>query len=129
MLGGEEPRRVSDSEGRILFARLEEGVHRFRLVEDPFAEARMAQVGASGAPEHGEDWQELLVVPGGEASLTLVAAPRGDLEGVITEAGLPLAGARIQLLPAAEPADGEPDSTPGPTAMTDSTTRSFRPSQ
>jgi len=117
--GGGEPRRVSDSEGRILFARLEAGVHRFRLVEGPFAERFEPVSPGYGGPERGGDWQELVIAPGAEASLTLVAAPRGDLEGKITEAGLSLAGAMVRLLPAEEEPDGTPPPV-GPVATTDS---------
>lgn len=112
--------RVSDSEGRVLFANLEEGVHRFRLVEGPFESGEGPGFRTIGGPEPEGGWQEQLVTPGEEATLTLVAAPRGDLEGVITEAGVPLAGATLRLLSADDESDDAPSLAEGPSTTTDS---------
>jgi len=112
--------RVSDSEGRVLFANLEEGVHRFRLVEDPFESGEGPGFRTVGGPEPEDGWQERLVAPGDEPALTLVAAPRGDLEGVVTEAGAPLTGATLRLLSADEEPDDAPSLAEGPSTTTDS---------
>jgi RNA polymerase sigma factor (sigma-70 family) len=116
----QDRRRVSDSEGRILFTHLEEGAHRFKLVESPFGDEGMPGRLVIGGPERGDDWQEVLIVPGDRASLTMIAAPRGDLEGVITEAGVLLAGATVRLLPPREDSDAPPLMTSGPSTTTDS---------
>lgn len=92
--------RHSDSEGRVLFENLEEGPHGFLLVEDPFTRGgtRM-EISGAGPEEH---WNELEVLPGVTATLTLHAAPLGALVGVVTESGVPLAGAAVRIVPADE---------------------------
>ncbi len=105
----------SDAEGRITLDHLENGSHRFRLVESAFDE---------GAGDAADNWQELKLPQPESAHLTLVAAPRGDLTGVITEAGLPLSGAIVRLIPDASNSRGDNELHgllgTGPTAKTTS---------
>jgi hypothetical protein len=62
----------------------------FRLDEGPFPE---------GVASHEDDWAQLDLTRSREVELILTACPRSDLEGVITEDGLPLSGAVVRLLP------------------------------
>jgi len=118
---GGRAQRVSDSTGSVLFPDLEQGLHAFRLAEAREVEGGAAMIQVVGAGEHGGSWQEILVEPGSDGSLTLAAAPRGDLAGRVTEAGLPLAGAEVRALPAEEdPGDFLGPFGAGPSAHTDS---------
>jgi len=105
-------RRVTDTEGEILFSHLETGTHAFRIDEggsNPFGMVTIESVieitGAASAVPEG--WDQVEVVEAETATLTLVAAPRGSLIGRLREAGLDLAGATISLHP--ERADGQAD--------------------
>ena len=102
---------VTDSEGRVFFHNLEPGTHRFRLSEDPFSGGGVAggprmHFAGVGSEDTGAPWADVDVVSGETETLYLTASPRGSLSGVVTEGGLALAGADVQLLP--------PDDGPGP---------------
>ncbi|MEM7308169.1 MAG: sigma-70 family RNA polymerase sigma factor [Planctomycetota bacterium] len=116
--------RQTDSEGRALFHNLEPGVHRFRLSEDPFQGplgAGTMRVLRPGSDSAGAPWSEVDVVAGTPGEVTLTATPRSALAGAVTEAGLPLAGAEVRLLPAEEGIAPIPAlQATGPSARTDS---------
>lgn len=100
LMGEGRAENLSDSEGRVLFENLEEGLHRFRLAKGSSG-AISFQI--AGGPDPGGPWTELEVVGGTDGELELRAAPRGGIAGVVTEGGLPLAGATVSL---AKPMEG-----------------------
>jgi protocatechuate 3,4-dioxygenase beta subunit len=104
MLGGPATKDVTDSEGEVLFANLETGIHSFRLAEEggsPFGGVFESDgaitIGGSGLSDEEETWWDAEVVEGEIVWITLVAAPRGSLTGRVREAGIPLAGATLRL--------------------------------
>lgn len=116
----------TDSEGMLYFENLSSGTHGFSLDEDPFTSAFQfggVTLGPPGGRERAPSVKELQVVPGAVLTLTLVAAPRGSLGGVVREGGMTLAGARVKLLPKSDgPGRGIPGmlGSGGPSATTDS---------
>jgi protocatechuate 3,4-dioxygenase beta subunit len=98
LLGAGE-RAVTDSEGMLLFERLQPGVHAFRLDEGESGVFGRIVIRRSGPGEAEEDpgWTEVRVEEGALRELLLVAEPRAALAGRIREAGRPLAGATLAL--------------------------------
>lgn len=90
---------VSDRDGIVAVERLEPGVHRFRLDASPAATGNFT-FRVEGARDTGPPWSEVTVVEDGRADLRLVAERMGSLEGRVREAGKPLAGADVDLMPA-----------------------------
>ena len=86
-----------DGNGVARFEDLEEGTHYFRISEDVVRSGLVMVMSTNAGKPQGEGWVELAVGGEGEHELELVLAPRSILEGVITEAGQPLAGAEISL--------------------------------
>lgn len=99
------PTRVSTGpDGRALLTGLAPGVHGLRLAANSLGGGMVAipglVTGDAGAP-----WTEVTVEPGATTDTVLRAEPPMHVVGTITEAGVPLAGAKIRLRGAA--------STPG----------------
>jgi len=90
----------TDSEGGVMFENLEPGLHSFRLVEqNPAQQGGMVLriIGMGG--DDGGGWTEVTVMEDAISEVVLVAVPRGALYGTVTEAGAPLANAKVRLLP------------------------------
>ncbi len=92
---------VTNSRGEMLFEHLSEGEHKFRLSDGggmSFADEQGGAaffVGAGGGSD--EPWSEVDVAEGLRANVLLQAPSRGALEGIVSEAGRPLAGAKLKL--------------------------------
>ena len=96
--GGAMAGKRTDSAGKVLFEQLEDGLHGFKLSDEKDTPGLMVFESASIAGgEPDRSWEEIGVVDGELSELTLVAASRGELAGIITEAGQPLVGATIRL--------------------------------
>jgi len=99
ILGARQPHLTTDAEGRVVFDLLEAGTHGFALDEGN----RGAGGGGVFALEiaipggDGGEWSEVAVAEGRTSQLTLRAAARGELHGIVTEAGAPLVGAKVAL--------------------------------
>ncbi|MAB81092.1 MAG: hypothetical protein CMJ89_17235 [Planctomycetes bacterium] len=93
---------VSDTEGYARFENLREGVHSFRLQDDgsnnlPFGSGgEIVRVAGMGGQDE-DSWREVQVVEDETAELTLMATPRGSLEGTLLESGAELTGATLNL--------------------------------
>ncbi|MCZ6597768.1 MAG: carboxypeptidase regulatory-like domain-containing protein, partial [Planctomycetota bacterium] len=104
--GSGRARNVTDTEGKVVFDHLAEGLHGFKLAESRrggsggafFGAVMLEQAG--GQPDPG--WSEVAVVEGESASLRLWAEPVGILTGRVRETGVDLAGATVQLNPDSE---------------------------
>lgn len=99
-VGGAGDRTGAD--GVVRFERLAPGLHRFRLGrrgggDSPFGPILVDVLGTKPGGGSAEGWTEVAVVEGGRHELTLVAPPAAQVRGIVTEAGQPLAGARIEL--------------------------------
>ncbi len=95
-------RHVTDAEGVVVFEHLEPGLHAFRIAERAggpagfFGESSIVMIG--GPSDDGEEpWSEVEITEDAQRELTLVAPPRGRLEGRVREGGIPLAGATLRL--------------------------------
>jgi hypothetical protein len=130
---GGDSSNVADSEGRVTFAHLASGTHRFRpsdgssgglnFSSDGGARVRMrGRTTGFGAAPKDEGWTDALVSEGSEEEIVVLAPVRVALYGRVFEAGEPLEGATVQLR---EPGD---ESDPmmamlrggaGPEAVTD----------
>lgn len=102
-IGGDDDRR-SDSTGRVTFARLVPGVHRFRLGQGNGNMIAMEGGGMvqmrrtiEGLPDTGPAWSEIAVEDGESYTLELAAPASSQLTGRITESGKPLVGATVRL--------------------------------
>ena len=109
--GGIDPGERTDGRGQVLFENLELGSHRFRIAKKSsggtaFGGGFASLVIGSQDEQQDSSWTALEVVWGPTQSLELIAAPSGNLSGVITEAGLPLAGATLALSARAGESDG-----------------------
>jgi len=98
VLGGAGSRKTK-SNGTVTFKNLPEGAHRFSL-EDESPGGMILEGGGQMmlggvSPNSMERGEEVLVTEGGEAELTLHAAPRGSVVGRVTERGQPLVGATL----------------------------------
>jgi len=87
--------RATGAKGTLLVSGLEPGVHGFRL-EDTQGRRVWDDNGS------GTGWLEAVVTGGETVELEFVAPPRGDLAGVVTEAGFQLEGAVLRLSPEGE---------------------------
>jgi len=93
------PGRRTDADGRAEFAQLQDGTHAFRLNEEnPRSGGMFFRM--AGQDELGDDWTQVDVIAGESYSLTLSASPRAELNGVVTEDGVPLANAKVKLISA-----------------------------
>lgn len=95
----------SDAEGRARFEGLAAGAYGFRL-DEKRARSMVMVVTEIGGQTSGEGWTEVQVLPGEERALTLHAKEPSGLTGRITEAGVPLAGAKVELRKANDPLAG-----------------------
>jgi protocatechuate 3,4-dioxygenase beta subunit len=100
--GGSGP--VTDAAGRVGFAHLAAGTHRFRpagagdelaFAAGGGAEIRMSRTGGDVPPDEG--WREVAVAEGSSAELLLVAPRRVAVFGTVYEGGEPLEGALVRL--------------------------------
>ncbi|MGD2019324.1 MAG: carboxypeptidase-like regulatory domain-containing protein, partial [Planctomycetota bacterium] len=92
---GSAPVRT-DASGRVQVGPFAAGTARFRLGEEwgpRVAISLSVEADAAG----GDGWSEVEVTAGEVATLTLVAPNRVVVTGVVTEGGLPLAGATVVL--------------------------------
>lgn len=104
--GGAEPGpmghggEVTDADGQVTFEHLEPGEHRFRPYVDGSGVFRgNGMVVVHGGMEgDGDDWVSATVVEGGEAFVDLFAPLEVEVSGRVSEAGEPLAGARVSLV-------------------------------
>ncbi|MFT4537713.1 MAG: hypothetical protein ACI841_004963 [Planctomycetota bacterium] len=90
-------RKRTRSDGTALFKYLEPGMHGFKITEDKGGGLMVFQSASMGGGEKDTSFEDVLVVDGKRAELTIVAASRGELAGVITEAGQALVGATVRL--------------------------------
>ena len=93
-------KQVTDGEGKARFDNLEPGEHGFRLSTGGpqggfFGGGDM--VVFAGDQDASDDWSSAVVVEGETTEITLQAAPRGSLAGVVREAGEALVGATLRL--------------------------------
>ncbi|MBI5364815.1 MAG: carboxypeptidase regulatory-like domain-containing protein [Planctomycetes bacterium] len=124
LLGGASDERT-DAQGLALFEHLMPGPHRFRVGESGgngvfFGNGgvmRMATAISGGPEEKG--WTEVVVVEGETVEVKLVAPERSTLAGRVTEAGRPLAGAKVELVADEEGALAMPFFGGGPNDQTD----------
>jgi protocatechuate 3,4-dioxygenase beta subunit len=92
---------VTDAEGVAHFAHLAPGVHGFRAKVagggGAFASGSMSVMVIGGPAEEGDPWVETTVGEGSETEVTVVAPTLARVHGRITEAGRPLAGAKVEF--------------------------------
>jgi protocatechuate 3,4-dioxygenase beta subunit len=128
MMGGPSGSKTDD-EGRVAFDRLEAGEHMFKLEEDnPKTQGGgMLFLSSPGGPDADmSDWTAVVVAGGQMADITLHAAPRSSVHGIVTEAGSLLSGAKVSLLKPEKEGDmmggmmGFPSFGGGTSATTDS---------
>ncbi len=120
------PTKRTDAEGKLAFDHLQPGSHRFRIggksgggvFNVGGGHAVMRRV-VRGGDSSGEGWSSVEVTEGSQDGLRLVAPEKGSLAGKITEAGKPLANARVRLAQRGAPA--MPFMDDGPSAQTDGT--------
>ncbi len=110
VLGGSGARK-SKSDGTVTFKNLPAGAHRFSLEEDSpggmILEGGGQMMIGGASPGSMEQGEEVQVAEGGEAELTLRAAPRGAVVGRVTERGQPLVGATLTFEAASSGEDEE----------------------
>ncbi|MCB9915354.1 MAG: carboxypeptidase regulatory-like domain-containing protein [Planctomycetes bacterium] len=92
----------TDADGTLTFANLVPGRHAFELVETSgprmaFGGARIRIGGLGGDEPAAPPGEAVVVSEGSEHEVVLRAKPRGVLDGVVSEAGQPLAGARVSF--------------------------------
>jgi len=99
MMGG-RPGPKTDAEGRATFERLEAGEHMFKLKEENAnSGGGMVLVSSMGGPDADmSDWTPVAVAGGAVSEVVLHAAARSSAHGIVTEAGIPLSGARVSLI-------------------------------
>lgn len=97
----EQAEQKSDAAGEARFDALEPGLHSFR-VHDQSAQV-WHQAGSAAA---SQGWMQITVTEGSQATLELVAPPRGGLEGIVREGGRPLEGANLRLVQSREGDEG-----------------------
>ncbi|MDP6410041.1 MAG: carboxypeptidase-like regulatory domain-containing protein [Planctomycetota bacterium] len=93
------PKHTSDEHGEVVFEELEPGAHTFTAMDaassgdDPFG------LSAAGDWKPDSDAERRVEVGSGDdLRVTLRLPRRGSLRGVVLERGVPLTGARIQLM-------------------------------
>lgn len=95
---------TTDDLGIVRFTHLRPGEHGFRAARE--ASAAVGQLRALGyataEPESEPDWSRVVIGEGGEYLVEVRTAARGALSGRVTERGVPLAGASLRLVPAAD---------------------------
>ncbi len=94
---------ITDTEGKVTFGHLAEGVHGFKLESDA-GHGAFYGGGAVFLAEGAEDeadpgWEEVDVGDGTSATIQLVKATLATLAGRVTEAGVDLTGATLRLNP------------------------------
>ncbi len=87
---------VTGKDGTALLTGLEPGVHGLRLAEKKGSGGIVMMANMPGA-DSGAPWTEVTVEPGLTVEATLQAEPPMHVVGTITEAGAPLAGAKVSL--------------------------------
>lgn len=92
--------RRSDARGEIVYAHQVVGTHQLRVVprgnRAMFGGAMIAFAGEN-EDEPAAPWSNAVVTEGGRVELVLVTEPQCSLEGLVREAGRPLAGASIEV--------------------------------
>ncbi|MEO6597203.1 MAG: carboxypeptidase regulatory-like domain-containing protein, partial [Planctomycetota bacterium] len=86
--------KKADASGRVTFAQLAPGQHRFQISAGRSAE-EFGMPGTRSAAADEPGWQSLDVTDGSVQALALEQQPQASLSGVVRENGLPLAGARV----------------------------------
>ena len=87
---------TTGKDGTALLTGLAPGVHGLRLAKKK-PRGGVIVLSGMGGPDTGSPWTEVSVEPGQTASAILQAEPPRHITGTITEAGTPLAGAKVSL--------------------------------
>ena len=102
--GGPKPSPVTtDAEGTARFEGVAAGEHRVRLAAKKRGGGGFMLIvpggGGSGSDEEYDDWTNVTVVAGETSQAQLIAPFPSTLRGVVTEGGVPLAGAEVRVAP------------------------------
>ena len=97
---GPDRPEVTDASGVVVFRHLAPGLHRFRADSSSMSfgggDVQFVIAGMEGG-EQEPGWVEAAVAENAETALDLLAPLRVALRGVVTEGGVPLAGALVTL--------------------------------
>lgn len=88
----------TDAAGLARFTRVPTGSQAFRIQSERPSGGAMIQFAGFEEDIDSEGWSEVAVAAGETSELTLLAPAKGELWGIVTEAGVPLAGARVRLV-------------------------------
>lgn len=100
VIGGNGGRKTKDN-GEVTFKHLSPGTHRFTLAGESgpgmFMSSGDTMIIAGGPGGETDEGEDLFVTEGSELAVTLHKKADGNVEGVVSESGEPLAGAMVSF--------------------------------